>query len=436
MMDFTDPRALALLNFGANMMQSGGSSPREITFGEALGHGMQGGIQGLITGNQLQQMKRKSDMEEKQHALSNLMLEMQMKEATRKHEMQQNIMGRLGFGGQQQTGMQNASMQAGMSQQSTGGQFPFNLNDVTAMKMAGLADMLPELQYAQKGAERKSGSYYINPITNQREYMPKIPDGSTITSNGGVMPMPGSIESIAALEGAKTGATERAKAGYDFVDVYDPKSGSMVKVNRQQMAEQPYMGNGFANGGGGGFMQAAPRQQDITYNNEMAKSEAGRVDSIHNTAMQAPQMISKYQRIGSLLQDFNGGTLSPTMKSIASAANSLGIKIDPKLGNKEAAEALSIEIANGMRQPGTGVMTDKDFENFMNTTPSLAKSAEGRKMIIDTAIKKYERDMKLSNIARKWTSSLGRLDSPDVNGRTFYDYLDDFAKQNPVVPQQ
>lgn len=430
---FSDPRALAMLNFGSQMLQSSGASPRQITFGEALGNGMQGAMQGYITGNQLQQLKKRTDIEASDHALKNLMLEMQMKEAARKHEMQQNIMGRLGFGGQQQTGMQNASMQGGMTQQpSGGGQFPFNLNDVTAMKMAGLADMLPELKYAQQGAERKSGSYYINPVSGQREFMPKVPEGSTITSNGGIMPMPGSIEAIAALEGAKTGATERAKAGYDFVDVYDPRSGSMVKVNRQQMAEQPYMGNGFANAP----MQSAPRQQDITYNNEMAKSEAGRVDSIHNIAMQAPQMISKYQRIGSLLQDFNGGTLSPTMKSIASAANSLGIKIDPKLGNKEAAEALSIEIANGMRQPGTGVMTDKDFENFMNTTPSLSKSAEGRQMIIDTAIKKYERDMKLSNIARKWTTSLGRLDSPDVNGRTFYDYLDDFAKQNPVVPQQ
>jgi hypothetical protein len=44
--------------------------------------------------------------------------------------------------------------------------------------------------------------------------------------------------------------------------------------------------------------------------------------------------------------------------------------------------SLQIQAALGMKKPGTGPMTDKDFENFQNTVAQLGNTAAANKMII------------------------------------------------------
>lgn len=148
---------------------------------------------------------------------------------------------------------------------------------------------------------------------------------------------------------------------------------------------------------------------------------------INKTSFAAPTQVRKLERMEQLLAGVDGGKLAPTGLEIASAANSLGIKMDPRLGNKEAAQALSREIASGFRQPGTGPMTDKDFENFLMQVPDLSKTAEGRKQITATMKAAAARDIEIGNRARAYVKKNGRLDD------NFVEEISQFVAENPIV---
>jgi hypothetical protein len=150
-------------------------------------------------------------------------------------------------------------------------------------------------------------------------------------------------------------------------------------------------------------------------------------EDINTNGMQASQTIANLDRMDQLLQGVAGGRLAPAGKEIASVAASFGVKLDPKLGNKEAAEALSVEMALAMRPPGSGPMTDKDFSNFLLTVPGLSKTAEGRAQITQTVRAKAQRDMQMAEVARQYVEQNGVLDVG------FYKVAQDFIKANPVV---
>lgn len=164
---------------------------------------------------------------------------------------------------------------------------------------------------------------------------------------------------------------------------------------------------------------------------EWSKKRAGDfaevMANINKTSFSAPTQIRKLERMEQLLQGVDGGKLAPTGLEIASAANSLGIKMDPRLGNKEAAQALSREIAGGFRQPGTGPMTDKDFDNFLLQVPDLSKTAEGRKQITSTMKAAAARDIQIGNMARAYVKKNGRLDD------NFIEEVSLFVAENPVI---
>jgi hypothetical protein len=128
-----------------------------------------------------------------------------------------------------------------------------------------------------------------------------------------------------------------------------------------------------------------------------------------------------------LLDGVDGGKLAPAGLEIASALNSFGVKVDPRLGNKEAAQALSRELAGGLRQPGSGPMTDKDFDNFLQQIPDLSKSSQGRKQINTTMKAALNRDIKISQMAREYEKRNGRIDGG------FMDEVASFIAENPVV---
>lgn len=153
--------------------------------------------------------------------------------------------------------------------------------------------------------------------------------------------------------------------------------------------------------------------------------------AITQSAVDAPKRMAQLDRMETLLKDIDGGKLAPTAAQIASAAQSVGIKIDPKLGDKQAAEALAIEMALKMRPPGSGPMTDKDFDNFLKTVPSLAKTAEGRKLITQTTRAALMRDVEAAKFAREYARKNG-----GVIDDNFFEALSDFYVKNPVVTPQ
>jgi hypothetical protein len=150
--------------------------------------------------------------------------------------------------------------------------------------------------------------------------------------------------------------------------------------------------------------------------------------TINQAGYDAPAKLARLDRMEQLLAGVDGGAAAPAMAEIASFANSLGVKIDPKLGNKQAAEALAREMAATLRQPGTGPMTDKDFDNFLKQVPSLSKTAEGRTEIIKTLRAAVARDQMAAKFQREYAQkNNGTIDD------NFFDVLADFYAKNPVV---
>lgn len=150
--------------------------------------------------------------------------------------------------------------------------------------------------------------------------------------------------------------------------------------------------------------------------------------AVTQAGFDAPGKLARLDRMEQLLQGIDGGAAAPAMADVASFAQSLGIKLDPNLGNKQAAEALAREMAGTLRQPGTGPMTDKDFDNFLRQVPSLSKTAEGRAQIITTMRAAIERDLRASKFARDYArQNNGVIDD------NFFDAIANFYATNPVV---
>jgi hypothetical protein len=145
----------------------------------------------------------------------------------------------------------------------------------------------------------------------------------------------------------------------------------------------------------------------------------------------APTKLGKLDRMEQLLEGVNTGKLTPAITQVASIAQSLGFEIDSKLGPKQALEALSNEIALGLRNPAggagmPGALSDKDREFLVSMTPGLSKTQEGNKLIIQTARNLAKREQEVAKLAREYRKKNGSLDEG------FYDDLADFSAANPL----
>jgi len=164
------------------------------------------------------------------------------------------------------------------------------------------------------------------------------------------------------------------------------------------------------------------------YSKAQGKSFSDFKEKVNAAGFSAPAQLRKLERMEQLLTGVDGGKLSPVGLEVASALNSIGIKVDPRLGNKEASEALARELAGGLRQPGTGPMTDKDFENFLTQVPSLSKTADGRKQIMKTMRSALTRDMQIAKMAREYQRRSG-----GVLDDGFMDEAAQYIAENPVI---
>lgn len=289
-------------------------------------------------------------------------------------------------------------------------------------------------------------------------------------------------------------ADERAKADTDLVKVFNPGTGREEYVTRSQAIEraQPARSSGGVGGGtaprggewrvdpslqasrdverlrilreelqrantpedraalqreigrmgnasgAGGAMAAGPSTREAAladYDRGVQKDLVERRRTILDAAEAAGPRLANLQQLGGLLSQHDGGALSPTGLQIARAANSLGLKIDPQLGNKEAAVALTNQMALELRNPSggagmPGALSDGDRQFLSNMVPGLATSAEGRATMIRAASAVEQRKQQVAQFARNYEAKYGRLD----NG--FFDQLASWSRVNPLFDRR
>lgn len=215
---------------------------------------------------------------------------------------------------------------------------------------------------------------------------------------------------MAALFGreAAAGAALKEAQARDAGKKWDTTRGGTIDLatNTFQPAQVP---------GGGGLPQS-----NTAYNKAYDENKAKDLVEVENTirkaGMQAPSTLGKLQEMERLVGDFEGGRLTGMAMTAASVGNSLGIPIDPKLGDKQAAEALFNEFALKLKNAGgtnqmPGALSDRDLSFLQATAPQLTQSAAGRRQIIESYRKLAQRDQQVANMAAAYKQrNNGRLD--------------------------
>lgn len=156
--------------------------------------------------------------------------------------------------------------------------------------------------------------------------------------------------------------------------------------------------------------------------------------NIQNAGFSAQSKVNRYDRLGQLLEGVNTGKFAGAGLEVAKAANSLGFTLDPSMANKEAAQALSSEVALELRNPSggagmPGAMSDSDRQFLVSMVPGLATTPDGRKLMLETAKKLAQRDMDVARLGREYRKRNGSIDEG------FYDELARYSEQNPLFKQ-
>ena len=152
---------------------------------------------------------------------------------------------------------------------------------------------------------------------------------------------------------------------------------------------------------------------------------------IQKAGFNAQNTINRYNRLGQLLDGVDTGKFAPLGLEVSKAARAVGLDVDPKLANKEAAVALSSEIALQLRNPSggagmPGAMSDADRNFLAGMVPGIEKTPEGRKQIIETAKKLAQRDKEVAQLAREYRVKNGSIDEG------FFNLLEKNAEANPL----
>jgi hypothetical protein len=266
---------------------------------------------------------------------------------------------------------------------------------------------------------RITGTYPIGTATGGFAQIVPMPNGGFAVTTP-----QGTSEVVATVEEAK----KKAEAKYDLQTV--PSTGPNQPPRYSSRLD-------LLKGGAAGMSptDTAGAAAAATQQQEVAKNYAKIYNDLQNASMANPGKIAKTQRIAGLLGDFEGGKLSNTGLEIARLGNSLGIKIDGKLPNKEAAVALANEVALELRGTGDGggmpgAMSDADREFLKQMTPQLAQSADGRKLVVESRVKVMERQNKVAEMARAYRKKYGTLDED------FFNQLQGWSDRNPIFKVQ
>ncbi len=155
--------------------------------------------------------------------------------------------------------------------------------------------------------------------------------------------------------------------------------------------------------------------------------------SLQQSARDSRSKNAKIDRMNQLLQGVETGRLTPLGMELSGFAQSLGLQIDPKLGNKEAAEAIANEFALELRNPSggagmPGAMSDQDRKYLQSMAPGLSKTTAGRKFISESYKKIAQRNEEVARLARDYRRKNGMLDEG------FEDELQKFSDSNPLFP--
>lgn len=459
---YDDPKTMGLLSLGLRLMSTPGK------FGQALGTAGMGAIGDIQALTQAKEAKAQREMQRR-------LMEAQIAETLAQAEERKAKAGgaerlsQLGdqifnaAGAPSQYGVAGGGVSLGGVQEpmrpQPGGLAAAPWDTLAKYRIAGGPDLSEYKKNAMTGVPMDAGKYYVGP-DGQRKYMPKVADNMELTGSGARM-IPGVAEELARSKGMETAAVEGAKSWWTPGPI-DTRTGSVTALARTPGFGPPeptiprsqwrdevrdpatafsspalkaaLQGKSPASAGG---VKVALTPEEASKQRVDERYRMLEVENIQKWEAQAmaaglaaPTKIAKFSRIAELLKEHDGGVLSPKGLQLASAANSFGIKVG-NVPNKEAAEALSNEIALTLRNTGEGAglpgaMSDGDRNYLKQMSPGISQTKEGRAQMVDAYVKILEREKEVAQAMRNYKKKYGQID------QGFFDQLSAWSEANPL----
>ena len=171
-------------------------------------------------------------------------------------------------------------------------------------------------------------------------------------------------------------------------------------------------------GGEGGDSQKVRDEYDKLFIS--SQNDASVLNSQLNDLQQMEQLMA---------QAGNTGAGSGALLGLQKIGKRLGIDTEG-LSATEAMQALSNKLALGMRKAGTGVMTDKDFQVFLESVPSIGNTPDGNRKILEWTRDSHQRQLALADEIRKYKRSgkslYGGEKTPGTMDGGVYDLINDY----------
>jgi hypothetical protein len=211
----------------------------------------------------------------------------------------------------------------------------------------------------------------------------------------------------------------------------DPQKPFMIGPGGALVPNQPVQDYQLRKARAGASNVSVTTKQETEEAKSVGKFFGDNYADVQKSGLTAQSSINRIDRLGQLLDGVDTGKFAPLGVEVAKGAQAFGLNIDPKLSNKEAAIALSSEMALQLRNPygGAGMpgaMSDADRNFLAGMVPGIEKTPEGRKAIMQTARKLAQRDMEVARMARTYRQKNGSINEG------FYDELARHSEANPL----
>jgi hypothetical protein len=306
-------------------------------------------------------------------------------------------------------------LESGMVPNYTGGQ----LTGVT--NAPGYIPSMTERARAQEGVKAQHDLVTVPPTSPNAP--PTFRSRAQVLQDAGAAPAPTPVTTTAPTDAEALRIVQEASRNGGHATVTVPSANAPTAP----IPSSAVLGNAA----GISPAQEADVKATAAFKLKTAEDYSKLYGELNNSSMRLPPKIAKFERVGQLLGELEGGKLSPAGFELARLGNSLGLKLDPNLSNKEAAAALSNEIALELRGTGEGggmpgALSDADREFLKSMTPQMASTAEGRKQIIQSRTSVWRREIDVAGMARKYVKKYGRLDED------FFSQLSEWSSRNPI----
>jgi hypothetical protein len=382
-----DPQKMGLLAAAFQGLKASGNSRMPVTLGQTIGEAGNAGMDAMRQG-------QNDQMRQQQFGMQQQMQNMQMAEYAEKVKRAQQMRDLLPM-----------------------------FKDPAAALLAQSGDykgaverQFPKEEFDLKETQGPNGPTY--------SYIPKRPGGGPVTPTGAApyqkpsleqLPVPGQ-PGVTQGKWLTPGQTDGPTVGAPKMpDILNPD----VRAARKEVAAA-----------------GAPRMTNNTFQEKEESKTVGKFfgekyADIQKAGFNAPANIARVERLSQLLDGVNTGKLTPLGTELAAYAESIGLKVDKNLGNKQAAQSLSNAIALELRNPSggagmPGAMSDADREFLKSMVPGIGTSPEGRRLMVETTKKLAQRDQRVADMARAYRSNKGTLDEG------FFNELRAFSDANPM----